>query len=458
MSFSSTAENEHMRTVRSTIDQLLESDSLSTLKGTSLDLDSEANVDNLFNGSNRDTPMETFLRKQFSGNKRTLEWSSKIEDHYLFGTNTNNFVPLETYIQNSVDLTSLDLTQYDPAEVCYVLIKYIRHGAFSLTDRYERDVVSKIGTYHIFTICAAVVPWKGVTDRDTIRRSLVDMFNQHTPAETISGDDLGDEMQNIDNVLVLRSNGMARAQQDSRRMQTKLSEARLEMYGLAALLLTTNISFVFLYFRRHDWCKKYQLAIMAVALAGMAALSVRAVMYTTSAKETFVNPGRDTFVNPGRETFVNPGRETFVNAKAEVSLEMFDTAVPAAFEQSASHMVAKESLVKEQNYNRDIVTDVVEDKTAEADEVDRQRLVAEHMYSSFRFRERQTFRTNGILQLALTMTLLVAIIVLSSSARPALIIAMYAVVYVLALFLYAAMYRIDSRRVRTNWEKVYHTR
>ena len=104
------------------------------------------------------------------------------------------------------------------------------------------------------------------------------------------------------------------------------------------------------------------------------------------------------------------------------------------------------------------MSDVVYDKTAEADEVDRQRVVAEHMYSSFRFRERQTFRSNGILQLALTMTLLIAIIVLSSGARPALIIAMYVVVCVLAMFLYAAMYRIDSRRVRTNWEKVYHTR
>jgi hypothetical protein len=440
------ATNAHLDEVASIIEGMFEADRFVPLEVPKsvvrLRIDDQStDIANLVNGSHIDTNMEKFLYGRIKRQKHKLKWTSKILETYVHGTNTGNFVPLEKYVQ-SMTLEEENFDDVNVDEICYVLVKYIRHSDYSALERTDQSRLSAMGMYYCCCMFAAVIPWAGESEYQKRLDTLMAQYHnikQDTDVTEDILDSIGRDVREQDETLALRSDYLVRAEEDSRRMSLNLTRARVEMWSMLTLVLTVNVCFGFLYLRRNDWCKKYRGYIMFVAVAGMTAMSIRTVMHTLATKETFIDAS--------------------VNIDMNAGIEHFDKVIPSNFVLSADDIVYKTSLAKERKYNKAVMDGVIEEKKSESTSINRKRVAAEHMYSNYRFKERHTYRSSGVLQLSLTLTLLIILITVSSSKTSnGMVIAMYIVVLALVAFLYGVMYRTDSKRMRHNWEKIYYQR
>jgi hypothetical protein len=398
------------------------------------ELDEPQLLDNLMNESGKDTAMEAELKRQISQSAtpdaQLREWTTAIRQEYATASSTGNFDDLVSYIRrippNEIEALSLPVAA-DVDEYCYFLVKYLRHTDFGVMSESGRDKVTELGVYFILVIFARRMQWKkgGVAESgfQVILDSLETTYSNGVKARLTVEElrTVGDGVDTLNGDLTIHNDSLKRARGDADRMGIKLRAARLEMWSMLALVLTVNSSFLALHYRRHAVCRKYAGWIMLFALACMVALSIRTVVYTTSVKETFV------------------------------------TEVPTSFQLAVVPVMYRKALDRERVYTNGVLTSVMNDTEEQKEAAGRQRVIAEHMYSSYRFKERQTYRASGVVQLAFALTLIIILIVLTSKSIGTVhLVAMYAVVLALVAVMLAFMYRTDGRRMRTNWEKVYH--
>jgi hypothetical protein len=84
--------------------------------------------------------------------------------------------------------------------------------------------------------------------------------------------------------------------------------------------------------------------------------------------------------------YTTSDKETFVNTQ---SVEQFSEIIPTEFSINAEAGALRSNLSKEMGYNLAVMRDIIDEKTT-SQAVDRSRIAAEHMYSNYRFKERQT--------------------------------------------------------------------
>jgi Flp pilus assembly protein TadB len=281
--------------------------------------------------------------------------------------------------------------------------------------------------YHALYIFAAVITWTTAQTLEGAYETLKTKFFVETQ-RAVTGptvDLSGRNLEGLKRHVTINKDGLFRAENDADRIKLALTKARVEMWGMVALVASVNASVLFLHFRRHAFCQKYKLVVAIVLLVGMVGLSIRTVVYTTSDKETFV--------------------------------EGYTGTVPPQFVVDAQTTASIDMLTKEKEYNYAVMNAVMDDTREHNQSLERKTASAEYQYSSWRFQERQTYRTSGVVQLSLSLSLLALLIIIVNPRTGAgTIVSMYVVIAVLVGFILAVMYRMDSRRMRINWEKVYH--
>jgi hypothetical protein len=72
-------------------------------------------------------------------------------------------------------------------------------------------------------------------------------------------------------------------------------------------------------------------------------------------------------------------------------VEQFSEIIPTEFSINAE-AGAPIKLEQRDGYNLAVMRDIIDEKTTASQAVDRSRIAAEHMYSNYRFKERQTYQ------------------------------------------------------------------